>query len=69
MFNLQSAFDDFAPCIEVRDPVIDSDFITAFLLPHFHDIPREELAAKLAEIIKSERAKPVSGPRRRDFVP
>lgn len=51
MLNLHSAFAEFAPDVEMKDPGVDRDFITEFLLPYFHDLPREELAAKVAEII------------------
>lgn len=58
MLNLQTAFDDFLPELEVREPEIDNDFITNFLLPYFHDLPREQLAAKVAEIISQDRIRP-----------
>ena len=54
MLDLHSAFADFLPDIDVADTPIDRDFITAFLLPYFHDLQREDLAAKLDEIIADE---------------
>ena len=51
MLDLQMAFDDFWPELDVKEPAIDSDFITNFLLPYFSDLPREQLAAQIwAEI-------------------
>ena len=41
MLDLQMAFDDFWPELDVKEPTIDSDFITNFLLPYFSDLPRE----------------------------
>lgn len=63
MLNLHTAFDGFLPDIELAEPEIDSEFITDFLLPYFHDLPREQLAAKVAEIISRDRCRPVLRPR------
>ena len=57
MLKLFSTFDDFAPDIETKEPSIDSDFITDFLQPYFRELPREELAAKVAEIIALEQGR------------
>jgi hypothetical protein len=57
MLNLLTAFENFAPDIEVKEPSIDSDFITDFLLPYYRDLPREALAAKVAEIIAVEKSR------------
>jgi hypothetical protein len=57
MLDLLSAFDDFAPDLEERDSSVDSDFITDFLQPYFHDLPREALAAKVAEVIAVEQCR------------
>ena len=51
MFDLLSIFENFPPDLDVRESPVDSDFITNFLQPYFHDLPREVLAAKLAELI------------------
>ena len=63
MLNLQTAFDEFLPEFDVAEPEIDSEFITDLLLPYFHDLPREQLAAKVAEIISRDRCRPVLRPR------
>lgn len=65
MLNLHSAFKDFPPDIDLKEPSIDRDFITAFLLPYFGNLPREELAAKLEEIIATEQNKVRTESRRR----
>lgn len=51
MLDLISAFEDFSPDLDVAEPQIDSDFITDFLQPYFGNLPREQLAAKVAEVI------------------
>ncbi|MFO1133538.1 MAG: hypothetical protein U1E16_16190 [Hyphomicrobiales bacterium] len=51
MLDLHSAFENFAPDLEVKEPQIDGDFITNFLMPYFRDLPREQLAAAVAEMI------------------
>jgi hypothetical protein len=68
MLDLQSAFADFASDIEANEPSIDRDFITAFLLPYFSNLPREQLAAMLEEIIALEQDKPASRESRRRVV-
>lgn len=54
MIDLHTAFQDFAFDIDAKEPEIDRDFITAFLLPYFQDLPRAELEAKVAEVISRE---------------
>ena len=41
MLDLDFAFEDFVPDIELADSSIDADFITSFLMPYFKDLPRE----------------------------
>lgn len=65
MLDLHSAFQNFSADIELLEPSIDSDFITNFLQPYFHDMPREQLEAKLAEIISLERDRTAAAFRRR----
>ena len=65
MLDLLTAFEDFAPEMEVKEPSIDREFITDFLLPYFHDLPREQLAAKVAEIISMEQVRQASALRLR----
>ena len=65
MLDLLSAFDDFAPELEAKEPSIDSEFITDFLLPYFHGLPREALAAKVAEVIALEQSRQHPGLRTR----
>ena len=55
MLDLQTAFENFSPDLDLMEPSIDTDFITNFLLPYFHGLPREQLEAKLAEIISLEK--------------
>jgi len=57
MLDLHSAFRNFSPDIEAKEPEIDSDFITDFLLPYFKNLPREQLEAKVAEIISRDLAR------------
>ena len=57
MLTLLSAFDDFAHGVDAKEPAIDNDFITDFLLPYFHDLPREAIAAKVAEIIAQDQSR------------
>lgn len=57
MLDLHSAFENFAPDLEVKEPQIDSDFITNFLMPYFRDLPREQLAAEVAELISLEKTR------------
>jgi len=57
MLSLHAAFDDFSPEIDAKELSVDGDFITDFLMPYFHDLPREELAAKVAEVILFEQSK------------
>ena len=57
MLNLHSAFENFCPDLEVKEPQIDSDFITNFLMPYFRDLPREQLAAEVADMISLDRAR------------
>lgn len=54
MMDLHSAFRNFSPEIDAKELGIDSAFITDFLVPYFRDLPREQLEAKLAEIISRE---------------
>lgn len=54
MFDLHTAFEDFTFDLDVAEPAIDHEFITAFLMPYFQNLPREELEAKVAEIISRE---------------
>ena len=65
MFDLCSAFDNFTSDIDVNEPQIDRDFITNFLAPYFSGLPREQLAAKVAEVISSEQARHAIGHRPR----
>lgn len=65
MLDLHSAFRNFSPEIEAKDSEIDSDFITNFLLPYFRDLPREQLAAKVAEIISEDLGRTAAAPRLR----
>ena len=65
MLNLHSAFADFSFDVDLKEPDVDRDFITEFLLPYFHDLPREELAAKVAEIIALDEQKGALPARRR----
>lgn len=55
MLDLQRAFENFSPDIDVSMPSVDSDFITRFLQPYFQHMTREQLAAQLTEIMLSER--------------
>ena len=57
MLDLQLAFHNFSPDIDITEPSVDSDFITDFLCPYFQDLPREQLAAKMVEIIAFEQAR------------
>lgn len=57
MLDLQLAFRNFSPDIEISEPSVDSDFITDFLRPYFQDLPREQLAAKVAEVIAIEQSR------------
>lgn len=68
MLNLHSAFENFPLDVDLKEPSIDRDFITAFLLPYFGNLPREELAAKLEEIIATEQNKVRTEGRRRRVV-
>jgi hypothetical protein len=65
MLDLQLAFRNFSPDIDIVEPSVDSDFITDFLCPYFQDLPREQLAAKVAEIIAFEQARQIFAMRRR----
>ena len=66
MLDLLSAFDDFSPDLDMAEPPeVDGDFITDFLLPFFRDLPREQLAAKVAEVIHIEQDRLVTGSRPR----
>ena len=65
MFDLHSAFENFSADFDVKEPSIDSDFITNFLLPYFRGLPREELAAKVAEVIALEQSQRRLGQRPR----
>lgn len=51
MLDLMTAFEDFCPELDVQEPLVDGDFITNFLQPYFNELPRELLAAKVAEVI------------------
>ena len=51
MFDLISVFENFPPDLDVGELPVDGDFITNFLQPYFHDLPREVLAAKVADLI------------------
>ena len=51
MFDLSSALQHI-PLEDIELPV-DPEFIANFLRPYFPDIPAEELAAKVAEVISS----------------
>jgi hypothetical protein len=57
MLDLQLAFRNFSPDIEISEPSVDSEFITDFLCPYFQNLPREQLAAKVAEVIAVEQAR------------
>ena len=65
MLDLHSAFEDFSPDIDLLEPSIDSAFITNFLQPYFRDMPREQLEAKLAEIISLEQDRTAAAFRQR----
>ena len=66
MPDLLSAFDGFAPDLDATEPpAVDGEFIVNFLLPFFHDLPREQLAAKVAEIIHLEQHRLGAGSRPR----
>jgi hypothetical protein len=65
MFDLHSAFENFSADFDVKEPSIDRDFITNFLLPYFRGLPREELAAKVAEVIALEQSQRSLGQRPR----
>ena len=66
MLDLLSAFDDFSPDLDMAEPPeVDGEFITDFLLPFFRDLPREPLAAKVAEVIHFEQDRLVTGSRPR----
>lgn len=54
MMTLLTAFEDFAPDSDTFEPAVDSEFITNFLQPYFGDMPREQLAAKVAEVISGD---------------
>lgn len=56
MFDLHSAFESLQLDNDILESSIDPDFITRFLLPYFQDLPREQLEAKLAEIIALEKS-------------
>lgn len=56
MLDLHSAFENFAPDCD-REPPVDTDFITNFLMPYFRNLPRAELAAKVLEIVAGEQDK------------
>lgn len=57
MLDLHSAFEHFSPDNEAREPQIDRDFITNFLMPYFRDLPREQLAAEVAQVILLDQAR------------
>jgi len=61
MLDLHSAFENFSPDLEVKEPQIDSDFITNFLMPYFRDLPREQLAAEVAEVISFDQTRRAPG--------
>ena len=65
MLDLHSAFENFSPDVDLLEPSIDFDFITNFLLPYFHDMRREQLEAKLTEIISLERDRTAAAFRQR----
>lgn len=51
MFDLSSVLEHIS--LEDIELPVDAEFIENFLRPHFPDIPPEELAAKVAEVISS----------------
>lgn len=53
MLDLHAAFRNFSPDLDMnmKESAIDNEFITDFLMPYFKDLPRDQLAAKVAEII------------------
>ena len=65
MFDLHSAFESLQLDNDILESSIDPDFITRFLLPYFQDMPREQLEAKLAEIVALEKVRAAAAFRRR----
>ncbi len=66
MLDLLSAFDGFSPEFDIAEPTaVDGEFITEFLSPYFRDLPRDLLAAKVAEIIHLEQHRTTLGGRPR----
>ena len=55
MLDLSSILEHIS--LEDADIPIDHAFIANFLAPFFPDIPPDELAAKVAEVITAERMK------------
>lgn len=51
MLDLLSTFERFSPDIDVADAGVDGAFIVDFLKPFFAEVPREKLAATLAEVV------------------
>jgi|GEM_PF-6202641 len=49
--HLDSAFEGFPVECDRAEPSVDTDLIADFLLPYFDNLPREELVAKVREII------------------